>query len=203
MTPHRIEPRRAAWLRRLERGLLLIGVLLLGCFAAAQFISSWDQAAATRELEQMRTPPGMLRTIAAPSIPLRPGALLGRIEISRLDLSAIVREGDDVATLRRAVGHIPGTALPGEFGNAGLAGHRDTFFRSLKDVRVGDRIVVSTPDSVVRYTVTDARVVDPTDLSVLDPTSARTLTLVTCYPFTYIGPAPKRYVVTASEQGGF
>jgi LPXTG-site transpeptidase (sortase) family protein len=99
--------------------------------------------------------------------------------------------------LRRAVGHIPKTALPGEPGNTGLAGHRDTFFRGLRDVRNGDRIDVTTPGAVLHYDVRSIRIVEPTDVSVLDPTPGSTLTLVTCYPFNYIGAAPKRFIVQA------
>jgi LPXTG-site transpeptidase (sortase) family protein len=98
-----------------------------------------------------------------------------------------VREGDDVKTLRRAVGHIPGTALPGGTGNAALAGHRDTFFQGLRDIQKGDQITLSTPAGNARYVVRSTRVVDPSDVSVLAPTSGSTLTLVTCYPFNYIG----------------
>jgi sortase A len=116
----------------------------------------------------------------------------------RVGVTAIVREGDDNGVLRRAVGHIPETPLPGEPGNSGLAGHRDTFFRGLKDVRQGDRIVVTTPESVLHYDVRSTAIVEPTDVSVLEPTPGSTLTLVTCYPFDYIGAAPKRFIVQAN-----
>ena len=127
-------------------------------------------------------------------------SVVGRIVIPRLDLSAIVREGVDARTLRRAVGHVPGTALPGEPGNAALAGHRDTFFQQLKDVRRGDRVVVETPRGTFEYIVRDTRVVEPTTVSVLDPTAEQTLTLVTCYPFNFIGTAPQRLIVRATSE---
>jgi sortase A len=114
-------------------------------------------------------------------------------------VSAIVREGDDSATLRHAVGHIPDTALPGEQGNSGLAGHRDTFFRGLKRIRTGDRITMTTTAGVLEYTVRDTRVVDPDDVSVLRSNGRPTLTLVTCYPFHYIGSAPRRFIVQAES----
>jgi sortase A len=117
--------------------------------------------------------------------------------VPRLGLSAIVREGVDEATLRRAVGHVPQTARPGEAGNAALAAHRDTFFRPLKHIRKGDRIKVTTPDGAHEYRVTETRVVAPDDVSVLAPTMNPTLTLVTCYPFNFVGTAPKRFVVRA------
>jgi sortase A len=115
-----------------------------------------------------------------------------------LKLSAAAREGVDRQTLRSAVGHIPGTALPGAPGNAGFAAHRDTFFRPLKGVRTGDEVVLTTPNGVYRYSVVTTRVVDPSDVSVLSTTTDPTLTLVTCYPFDYIGSAPQRFIVRAN-----
>ncbi len=126
-------------------------------------------------------------------------AALGRIEIPRLGLFAPVREGAEGETLRVAVGHIGGTALPGEKGNAGLAAHRNTFFRPLRDVKVGDQVVVTTAGSAFEYRVESIAVVDPTDVSVLDPTPKETLTLVTCYPFDWVGDAPQRLIVKAAR----
>ena len=123
--------------------------------------------------------------------------LIGRIEIPRLRLSAVVVEGIGKTTLRRAVGHIPGTALPGQPGNVGISGHRDTFFRPLKDLEIKDEIQFSTVNGDFRYVVESLTVVDPNNVGVLAPTSENQLTLVTCYPFFYIGAAPKRFVVRA------
>jgi sortase A len=123
--------------------------------------------------------------------------LIGRIEIPRLLLSAVVVEGIGKTTLRRAVGHIPGTALPGQPGNVGISGHRDTFFRPLKDLRIKDEIHFSTLNGDFRYVVESLLVVDPNNVGVLAPSSENVLTLVTCYPFFYIGAAPKRFVVRA------
>ena len=125
--------------------------------------------------------------------------LIGRIEIPRLLFSAVVAEGIDRATLRHAVGHIPGTALPGEPGNVGLAGHRDTFFRALKDLRTGDEIQFSTPGGDFKYVVESLIIVEPDNVGVLAPSSENVLTLVTCYPFFYIGAAPKRWIVRARQ----
>ena len=135
--------------------------------------------------------------IISPRTTLPIGSLVGRIDIPRLGVAALVREGDDTATLRRSVGHIPQTALPGQPGNSGLAGHRDTFFRGLRNARIGDQITVTTPSAVLRYVIRHTRVVEPDDVSVLKPTSGRTLTLVTCYPFSYLGAAPQRFIVQA------
>jgi sortase A len=125
--------------------------------------------------------------------------LIGRVEIPRLLLSAVVIEGVDKTTLRRAVGHIPGTALPGEPGNVGLAGHRDTFFRPLKDLKLKDRIRFSTLGGNFNYEVESLRIVEPDNVGVLASSGENVLTLVTCYPFHYVGPAPQRWIVRARQ----
>ena len=127
------------------------------------------------------------------------GGLIGRIEIPRLLLSVVVVEGVDKTSLRRAVGHIPGTALPGEAGNVGLAGHRDTFFRPLKDLKIKDEIQFSTLKGNFKYEVESLRIVEPDNVGVLAPSGENVLTLVTCYPFYYVGPAPKRWIVRARQ----
>lgn len=123
--------------------------------------------------------------------------VIGRISIPRLHLSAIVQEGVDDVTLSRAVGHIPGTALPGETGNIGIAGHRDTFFRTLKDLQPQDEIDFTTHSGRFHYTVESLRIVEPSDVNVLKPDGGQTLTIVTCFPFQYIGNAPRRFIVHA------
>jgi sortase A len=125
--------------------------------------------------------------------------LIGRIEIPRLRFSAVVVEGIDSTNLRHAVGHIPGTALPGEPGNVGLAGHRDTFFRTLKNLGTGDEIQFSTPGGSIKYVVESLIIVEPDNVGVLAPSSENLLTLVTCYPFSYIGAAPRRWIVRARQ----
>jgi sortase A len=185
---------RKSQLATIERVLFAIAGALLGWYLLQHAVTLYEQAAASRELESVRMP---VAAGSTPRVTLAHGELVGRLEITRLGVSAIVREGDDSSTLRHAVGHIPDTALPGESGNSGLAGHRDTFFRGLRNARVGDRIRITTPRSVLDYVVRVVRVVDPDDVSVLSPTTAKTLTLVTCYPFYYIGSAPKRFIVQA------
>ncbi len=125
--------------------------------------------------------------------------MIGRIEIPRLLLSAVVVDGIDKTALRRAVGHIPGTALPGQAGNVGVAGHRDTFFRGLKDLRAKDEIQFSTLSGDFKYVVESLIIVEPDNVGVLAPSSENMLTLVTCYPFSYIGTAPRRFVVRARK----
>jgi sortase A len=125
-------------------------------------------------------------------------SVIGRLEIPRLNLAVMVREGADEGTLSRAVGHIPGTALPGNIGNVGLAGHRDTFFRPLRNIRANDMIELETQNGAYRYVVKSTRIVTPRDVSVLQASGGETLTLVTCYPFYYVGSAPKRFIVHAA-----
>lgn len=138
------------------------------------------------------------RRFLSPSRP-SPTELIGRLSIPGLHLSVMVREGIGPDTLQLAVGHIPGTALPGQEGNVGLAGHRDTFFRGLRTLRTGDKIRFSTVGADFSYVVESILVVGPDNVAVLAPSSANMLTLVTCYPFSYIGSAPKRFVVRARQ----
>lgn len=137
---------------------------------------------------------------AAPQ-PVR-GAVLGRLRIARLNLSAIVREGIDEATLSRAVGHIPTTAFPGQPGNFAIAAHRDTLFRALKDIKKGDQASFQSPAGTYSYQVVSTKIVRPTDISVLQPEgNQKLLTMITCYPFYYVGSAPKRFIVQAKLVG--
>jgi len=127
----------------------------------------------------------------------REGSPLGRIEISSIGLVAMILEGTDDRTLRRAIGHIPGTPLPGRSGNVAIAGHRDTFFRPLRTIRKDDEITLATLNGFYRYRVDSIRVVEPEETHVLDDSDDAILTLVTCYPFNLVGAAPKRFVVRA------
>lgn len=125
--------------------------------------------------------------------------LLGRIVIPRLGLSAFVLEGEDESTFQRAVGFLPGTARPGEGGNTGLAAHRDTFFRPLERLEIDDRIRLEVPPHTYEYRVASLRIVESDEVSVLESTGTEELTLVTCYPFRMIGPAPDRFIVKATR----
>jgi sortase A len=127
------------------------------------------------------------------------GGIMGRLEISRLRLSVIVIEGDDQRTLRRAAGHVPGTSLPGQPGNVGITGHRDTFFRPLRNIQRNDLITLTTLGGEYHYRVVSTSVVSPDNVAVLDPTGGEILTLVTCHPFYYVGPAPNRFIVRAAR----
>jgi sortase A len=132
---------------------------------------------------------------------LAEGDVIGEIQVPRLGLDAIVVQGDSPAGLRHAVGHMPKSALPGEWGNVALAGHRDTFFRPLRDIQLGDEIRFKTPEHSFEYLVESIEVVAPTDIQILEPSSGHDLTFITCFPFYYVGPAPKRFVVRAREIG--
>jgi sortase A len=124
---------------------------------------------------------------------------LGRIEIGVIGVDAIILEGTDDLTLRRAVGHLPGTALPGQNGNVAIAGHRDTFFRGLRNIHKDNEITLTTLKASYLYKVDSTEVVDPQDADVLDESDDPTLTLITCYPFNFVGSAPRRFIVRASK----
>jgi sortase A len=179
-----------------QRALFACGVLLLG-YCAFALVDAWtfqrrESMNLDRLLRDRRATNGGAPAAAT-------NGLIGRMEIPRLGLSVVVVEGVGRTTLRRGVGHIPGTALPGEDGNVGLSGHRDTFFRPLKDLRIKDEIQISTLKGDFSYEVESLRVVEPSDVRVLEPARENVLTLVTCYPFFYIGAAPKRFVVRARQ----
>ena len=139
-------------------------------------------------------PPVVPETAHSPSVN---NGVIGRLTIPRLDLSAIVREGTDEATLSLALGHIPRTALPGQKGNVGVAGHRDTLFRGLRDIRKKDLIQFDTPSGSYLYQVSTTEIVTPRNVEVLQGGQHPELTLITCYPFSYIGSAPDRFIVKA------
>lgn len=127
------------------------------------------------------------------------GRPIGVLEIPRLGLSSVVIEGDEAAALILGVGHLSDTPLPWTTGNSVFAAHRDTFFRPLEYIRLNDIIRFTTQDAELEYAVKATKIVGATDVDVLSPTSSSVLTLITCYPFTYIGPAPKRFIVRAER----
>jgi sortase A len=124
---------------------------------------------------------------------------LGRIEIASIGLTAMIEEGTGRQTLQRGVGHILGTSLLGASGNIGLAGHRDTFFRKLRNIHEGDEITLTTLAGATVYRVELISIVEPQESSVLRDSGENLLTLVTCYPFSYVGPSPKRFIVRARQ----
>jgi sortase A len=191
-----------------QRAFFACAVLLLGYCGFALGDAWIFQRQESRELDRLLrdrhvtsegTPQAASSTSPQGASAAVADGLIGRIEIPRLLLSAVVVEGTGKTILRRAVGHIPGTALPGEPGNVGLTGHRDTFFRPLKDLKINDEIQFSTLKGNFKYEVESLRVVEPDNVGVLATSGHNVLTLVTCYPFYYVGPAPQRWIVRARQ----
>ncbi len=182
----------------------IIGFLVERVFASRQHDTNSRQTAANRPAEQTGDGSEGASTIPpiSPPEPSKPAApadptLIGRIIIPRLGVRAIVREGVDDKTLRHAVGHVPETVRPGVMGNIGLAGHRDSFFRPLKGIRKKDKILIETLNGNYEYQVDRFEIVGKNDVAVLAPSKSSILTLVTCYPFYYVGHAPRRFIVRA------
>ena len=177
--------------RAFARLLVLTGIAALSWSGYVVARSDYVQYELARELPERHE-------VRAPER----GAPLGMLEIPRLGLSSIVTEGDDEAGLLVAAGHLPDTPLPWKPGNSAIAAHRDTDFRPLTDIQTRDVIRFHTADSVLEYVVRETRIVEPTEVSVLNPTEHPTLTLITCYPFTFIGAAPQRFIVRAERVSG-
>ena len=175
----------------LEAGLFALAAATLGYCAYTWVSTRAFQARAVREIEELS------RTHRAAPASAPEGAVLGEIQVPRVGLVAVILEGTTASTLQRAVGHIPGTALPGQAGNVGLAGHRDTFFRPLRRILRGDEALVTTPGRSSVYRVEETRILNPDNVEVLRPTGTDTLTLITCYPFYFVGSSPKRFLVRA------
>ena len=210
-------PLRRSILRHSEYVFLIVGLLCVGyvgysmahsyvyqSYQSFRLVESFRGHNATPSsylrsfLQPMEPPPAIAIRQEGPKLILDAG-LIGLVQIPRLDISAVVREGVDDATLSRAVGHVSTTALPGAPGNVGIAAHRDTYFRAVRNIRNGDTIRMVTPKGTYEYAVDSLRIVDPKEVSVLDPTPQPSITLVTCYPFNFIGSAPKRFIVRARQ----
>ena len=185
----------------LQRALTLTGIACLGWFGYVTVDAAIFQREQAAEFERLRAaqalpgPPAEIVDSAAEADP----NLIGMLDIPRLSVSTPVVRGDDDATLKLAAGHLPDTPAPWEPGNSAIAGHRDGLFRPLKDIRVGDDVFLRTTRGDLRYRVRDMKIVTPDDLSVLEQTTAPTLTLITCYPFYFVGSAPKRFVIRADR----
>ena len=176
--------------------LLIIGLLALSYVGYALLDARLYQAEQARRFEQELKETKLPRAKSS-GIAVSEGSPLGRIEIGAVGMTTMILEGTEEETLRRAVGHIPGTSLPGQRGNVALAGHRDTFLRGLRDIRVNDEITLTTLSGAYHYRVDSTKVVEPEETEVLKDDGAETLTLVTCYPFDFVGSAPKRFIVRA------
>lgn len=186
--------------RWLARALILVGAVALAWAGYAALSRNWAQREYREVLETRRSlpPPEVPTKPALPeTMPL--GEPIGTISVPRLGLTAVVAEGDDKPVLDDAAGHLPDTALPWNNGNAAVAAHRDGLFRPLKGIRVGDRLRFETLHGDFEYRVTETYIVDPDDIWVLNPTLEPTLTLISCYPFNFIGNAPRRFIVKAQR----
>jgi sortase A len=187
--------RKRGWLIWLGSALIVGGAVVLGWYWRTLHEATQAQQRAhdwlTQTTVERRPEPRALRR----------GDVIGELEIPRLHLSVAVFEGDDAGILRLGAGHIPDTALPLGSGNIGIAAHRDTYFRPLRLIRVNDVIAVKTPAGESRYAVTEMKIVRPSDIGVLARAPGRDLTLVTCYPFYYVGSAPERFIVHARKVG--
>ena len=193
-------------LRSAERLAWGLGVLLLVSYGAARVHGQVMQTRALQAFDDARETVDFSlwsegRIEAYRNTPADQDNLpLAVLRIPGIDLEVPVFDGTDEATLNRAVGRISGTARPGETGNLGIAGHRDGFFRGLKDVSIGDTIDLQMLTGADRYVISEITITTPSDVAVLDPTEEPSLTLVTCYPFYFVGSAPKRYIVRAVLQ---
>jgi sortase A len=175
--------------------LLLAGCGLLGFCGFSLLSSMYYQARQSKDFDStMRR-----QTAAPPPTSLTPGTVVGRLSIPRLHLKVMVVEGVSQGDLQHAAGHVETTALPGQPGNVGIAAHRDTFFRPLKDIHKDDMISVTTPYGEYHYRVSSTQIVEPENVAVLAATKGHdSLTLITCYPFQYVGLAPSRFIVHAA-----
>lgn len=182
------------------RRLLAILLIVLGCLStAAAVVALWSPSS----LQPYYLPelPRIESHADLPASPApAPGDPIGLVSVPRLGISSVVLEGEDQAALLLGVGHLSDTPVPWRDGNSVLAAHRDTFFRPLRDIRRNDVIRFSTADAELEYIVRETRIVEPTDLAVLEPTAVATLTLITCYPFDFIGSAPQRFIVIAERR---
>jgi len=176
-------------MRVLQIILVLIGIACLGLWGFFTVHARIEQSILKQELYRPR-PAHTHTSVVITRRRLNEGDLFGRLEVPRLNMSVMVMEGTGSKILRLGAGHIPGTPMA-------FAAHRDTFFRPLKDLKLDDTIRLTTPDGVTEYHVISTKIVPPDDTSSIDDASDQTLVLVTCYPFYYVGPAPKRFIVEA------
>ena len=188
-------PHVRRWLARL---LIAGGAAVLLWVAANQVFTLSYRLHSEAALESMRRLPATDVGQTGPES-LATGEPIGTLEIARVGLSGVVIEGDEDAVLDRAIGHLPDTPLPWHTGNSALAAHRDALFRPLKGVRLGDILRLRTPHGDFEYLVRDIQIVKPDALWVLDPTPVSMLTLISCWPFNYIGHAPERFIVRAER----
>ena len=196
--PPRARPQTLSWWA--EKILLMVGLGSLSLWGAVSLNTYLFQKREKAYLAQMSL--GYHNPQEKLPPPSNNGDFIGEINIPSVGISAIILEGSDERSLRLGVGHIPGTAFPGEPGNVSLAAHRDTFFRSLRKIRKNDEIHLVTFNNSYDYRVDWTRVVSPDDIDVLKSSEEPVLTLITCYPFYFVGSAPERLIVRAHRVAG-
>jgi sortase A len=189
---------RRIWTGRL---LILFGALVLAWAGYATLSRSWTQRAYEEAIDAERNAPPAEAPAPKPVLPasMPMGEPIGTIKVPRLGLAAVVAEGDDKPVLDKLAGHLSDTPLPWNDGNSAVAAHRDGLFRPLKGIKVGDRIQFETAYGDFEYRVKETFIVDPDDVWVLNPTIEPSLTLISCYPFNFIGNAPRRFIVRAER----
>ena len=190
--------RERRWLILLGSALVIGGATLLCWYFWLRHQADETQRGARQWLNGVGSPRPGAPPKRSSQRSLRRGEVVGELAVPRLHLSVMVFEGDDAGILEVGAGHIPTTPLPLQGGNVGIAAHRDTFFRPLRLIRRNDAISFKTPTGTLHYTVTKTEIVQPSDIQVL-ARSNQDLTLVTCYPFYYVGAAPQRFIVHAQK----
>lgn len=181
-------------------GLVTVGFVLWS-WSSSYFAQSRGAAELSELIDLQAESSSPTKTLNPAALALREGDLVGDISIPRLGMNTVIFEGTSAHTLHDGVGHLSSSALPAQSGNVVLAAHRDTFFRPLKDVQQGDWVTVRTPAGSAQYKVFATQVVDPSAVELVAPTEEPILTLVTCYPFYYVGHAPQRFIVRAKKIG--
>jgi sortase A len=184
-----------------QRVLLTFGVIAICYSVGTEVYSKLYQYHASSKFDQTIALRDTAKSVPVSSGPAAPplaeGDPIGKLEIERLGISVIVLQGVETDTLKLGAGHVPETSMPSDDGNIAIAAHRDTFFRPLEGLKDNDRIRISTLHGVYEYEVNSTEIVDPEDVGVLESKDYPELTLITCYPFHYIGSAPNRFIVHA------
>ena len=182
--------------RAAQRLLVWLGIAAVAGAGTTAVYAGISQRYQSWKFDQAAAAPMVMPAVDA-AVALRDGDAIGRLEIPRIGISVMVFQGTDAATLITGAGHVPGTPSPGGEGNVVIAAHRDTFFRRLEGIQHGDRIRIATRRHIYEYEVDSMETVDPDDTRVMESRARSELTLITCYPFYFVGAAPKRFIVHA------
>jgi len=184
---------------------LILGAVLLGWPAFVFVRSTLVQWSGVRQIDRAYESTKSVDRKSAPAAivskragqPPAKGSVLAKFEVPRLQMSLVVLEGADLRTLDKSIAHVETTAMPGEYGNIGIAGHRNTHFKKMEWIRRGDEMILTSAEDRYRYLVESIRLVTPDDVEVLHDSLGPAITIVTCFPFEYVGHAPQRFIVRA------